>query len=296
MDIAPLWTPDWLIGSMLGFGPLACAAPAARSRRAHAARRRSADHRRRPLGGRHLARLAMGRSALQRPRRRGRRRRWAASSRWARRTAWRICPTATGTPVTLPRRSWTVSSPGAYFAPRTAYLSVGARYARRRLPGLAGWRGRLKSSRSCRGRRDPGRSGRRDRARLGGPPRWRTAADVRRRAPRHDRSPWYGDEAVIDRWWPHALASVARGARCADSRDGMPSWPRISDRGVEQRQLVGLITRRSAVRIRPPQPTAHRPKRPRGPASRGRFISRLAPPTGSWRVARPGCPTVAGRS
>jgi hypothetical protein len=47
----------------------------------------------------------------------------------------------------------------------------------------------------------------------------------------------------------------------------------MESRGVEQRQLVGLITRRSAVRIRPPQPISHTvSKRPRGPASRGRLI------------------------
>ncbi len=80
----------------------------------------------------------------------------------------------------------------------------------------------------------------------------------------------------------------------------------MGSRGVEQRQLVGLITRRSAVRIRPPQPrpSSRNPpcgrvswflglgvaesspgppviksrlnrtltERPRGPASRGRFL------------------------
>ena len=33
------------------------------------------------------------------------------------------------------------------------------------------------------------------------------------------------------------------------------STPRVTGRGVEQRQLVGLITRRSEVRILSPQPT-----------------------------------------
>jgi hypothetical protein len=41
----------------------------------------------------------------------------------------------------------------------------------------------------------------------------------------------------------------------------------IGSRGVEQRQLVGLITRRSAVRIRPPQPVAF--TRTPGPTARG---------------------------
>src|SRR5207302_3650407 len=36
---------------------------------------------------------------------------------------------------------------------------------------------------------------------------------------------------------------------------GRGKWPGYNrNRGVEQRQLVGLITRRSSVRIRPPQP------------------------------------------
>src|SRR2546425_1768832 len=44
-------------------------------------------------------------------------------------------------------------------------------------------------------------------------------------------------------------------------------------RGVEQRQLVGLITRRSAVRIRPPQPIC-RSSTPPGRASGGVLIPR----------------------
>src|ERR1035437_5712749 len=43
--------------------------------------------------------------------------------------------------------------------------------------------------------------------------------------------------------------------------DGSPLRRYSSRRGVEQRQLVGLITRRSAVRIRPPQPHSERETR-----------------------------------
>ena len=56
-------------------------------------------------------------------------------------------------------------------------------------------------------------------------------------------------------------------SRCRQRR--LTTWSRLTrsrsaasilGRGVEQRQLVGLITRRSAVRIRPPQPRPHTPE------------------------------------
>ena len=45
--------------------------------------------------------------------------------------------------------------------------------------------------------------------------------------------------------------------RCRSRLTIRASNARVVGRGVEQRQLVGLITRRSAVRIRPPQPIAY---------------------------------------
>ena len=50
-----------------------------------------------------------------------------------------------------------------------------------------------------------------------------------------------------------AGTSVLRPPRLTRPR----AFPRMGSRGVEQRQLVGLITRRSAVRIRPPQPSLY---------------------------------------
>ena len=56
----------------------------------------------------------------------------------------------------------------------------------------------------------------------------------------------------------HVCQVRSREARSPDESAFQPESERglrIGNRGVEQRQLVGLITRRSAVRIRPPQPT-----------------------------------------
>src|SRR5258705_2855422 len=51
-----------------------------------------------------------------------------------------------------------------------------------------------------------------------------------------------------------ALAARGGGEESAFRLTGPRSVATMGSRGVEQRQLVGLITRRSAVRIRPPQP------------------------------------------
>jgi hypothetical protein len=72
-----------------------------------------------------------------------------------------------------------------------------------------------------------------------------------------------------------------------------PRLPIIGSRGVEQRQLVGLITRRSAVRIRPPQPTGSR-QEPSRPGGFRRFRGARGRPVGppAHRVRRP-CPLCA---
>ena len=152
------------------------------------------------------------------------------------------------------------TSPGAYFAPRTAYLSIGARTPGAAFPGLGGELANEFFSIAV---------GDETRAMGDGivpysavhleGARQLTFDDVR-----HGMigTPWYGDEEIIDRWWPTALelwraALAARTTAQSRRRRDYRPWPRITGRGVEQRQLVGLITRRSAVRIRPPQPTAY---------------------------------------
>ena len=71
---------------------------------------------------------------------------------------------------------------------------------------------------------------------------------------------------------------VAPDRQTADRGAGAPGRDRLTDRplclssagGVEQRQLVGLITRRSLVRIQSPQPTPF--SEPRVPTNPGFFL------------------------
>ena len=182
-------------------------------------------------------------------------------------------------------------SPGAFFAPRTSYLTVGSSHPEIAVSGVPG---RLignffsiavgEHTRHAGDGIVPASA-----VHLEGAEQM-TFDDVRHGV---TGGPWYGDEPIIDRWWPAALrlwreawrpapmhALSVPGGRWRDSTER----PRIRGRGVEQRQLVGLITRRSAVRIRPPQPR-HLALTPRGPASRGRFLlsRRLVAATGSGR-------------
>ena len=147
-------------------------------------------------------------------------------------------------------------SPGAFFAPRTSYLTVGSSHPEIAVSGVLG---RLignffsiavgEHTRHAGDGVVPASA-----VHLEGAEQM-TFDDVRHGV---TGGPWYGDESVVNRWWPAALR-LWQEALAARSRDGR--WrdsakrPRIRGRGVEQRQLVGLITRRSAVRIRPPQPT-----------------------------------------
>src|SRR5207253_3344073 len=59
-------------------------------------------------------------------------------------------------------------------------------------------------------------------------------------------SPWPCGPSPLWTRYPRLLIAPLKG------RGKWPGYNR--NRGVEQRQLVGLITRRSSVRIRPPQP------------------------------------------
>ena len=66
-----------------------------------------------------------------------------------------------------------------------------------------------------------------------------------------------GRSVVAGMGAPRSSTSGGRSRYTSGIRRCWRDWTRslrISGRGVEQRQLVGLITRRSAVRIRPPQP------------------------------------------
>ena len=77
-----------------------------------------------------------------------------------------------------------------------------------------------------------------------------------------------------------------RGREGGDSV-GLLSWVG----GVEQRQLVGLITRRSSVRIRPPQPVACCRESPGVPPPGVFLLSRLVSP----RLGRRATPSLPSR-
>jgi hypothetical protein len=94
------------------------------------------------------------------------------------------------------------------------------------------------------------------------------AIDVRERSDgRNGAGSWSASRAFVRK--PSASAPTARRWRSMGRKSrqdpirrltGSPLVASIQGRGVEQRQLVGLITRRSAVRIRPPQPRPHTPE------------------------------------
>ena len=82
-------------------------------------------------------------------------------------------------------------------------------------------------------------------------------------------------------------SSTPRSRSCSTGSEGRsPAPPTLTERpitgnvgrrGVEQRQLVGLITRRSGVRIPSPQPTPLPPE-PRDPTTPGFFFCQAAAP------------------
>lgn len=200
VDIAPLWPPDWAIAAILGFGPLM-------RRTGRAIARTYIAGGRRPIvvvghsGGGLAARLAMANVPFH-----GRRAGVAEAVG---------CLVTLGTPhalARLPNRYRHAGheaaafldkfSPGAFFAPRTAYLTVGSSYPTAAYPGLAG---RLSTEffsfavgqdKEALGDGIVPSAG----VHLEGAEQL-TFDDVRHG---HVGGPWYGDEPIIDRWWPAA--------------------------------------------------------------------------------------------
>ena len=265
VDICRLWPPDWMVAGLVGFGPIL-----RRTGRAIAATYLAGG--RKPIlvighsAGGIAARLAMSPVPF--------------GGRVADVSEAVGCLVTLGTPhglYALPNRYQHAGhqaaafldreTPGAFFAPRTSYLSIGS-----------------KLELAPEDRRPGGRIGDEifrmivgDDAALDGDgivplaaAHLEGARHITFEGVRHGMigAPWYGDTEVMARWWPVALElwNDALDARAAppDARSGTPRIERgnarfdrvarITGRGVEQRQLVGLITRRSAVRIRPPQP------------------------------------------
>jgi pimeloyl-ACP methyl ester carboxylesterase len=202
VDIAPLWPPDWMIGGVLGFGPLL-----RRTGKAVAATYRAGGGR--PIivighsGGGLVVRLAMSTEPF--------------NGRIAKVAEAVGCLVTLGTPHGLAQLTNRYrhagheaaafldrTAPGAHFAPRTSYLTVGSSYEGATFPGLAG---RLATevfsmvvgSDSATAAGDgivPSGA-----AHLPGA-RQLTFDDARHG---HIGSNWYGADEMIDRWWPTAL-------------------------------------------------------------------------------------------
>ena len=200
VDIAPLWTPDWLIGGILGLGPLLRRTGRAIADTYHASGRR-------PIlviahsGGGIAARLAMSRVPYH--------------GHVAAVADAVGCLVTLGTPhglAELPNRYHHAGhdaaeflervTPGAFYAPRTAYLSVGAAFPSAQFEGVLGRVAeRLfamivgKDTQALGDGIVPAAA-----VHLPGAEQL-TFDDVR-----HGMigAPWYGDDAVMDRWWPVA--------------------------------------------------------------------------------------------
>lgn len=201
VDIAPVRTPDWLIGALLGLGPIL-------HRTGRAIQRTYELGGRRPIivighsGGGIAARLAMAHVPF--------------NGRVAGVAEQVGCLVTLGTPhglAGLPNRFRHAghsaaafldrATPGAYFAPRTAYLTVGSRFPNAAFPGLSGRLAKevfsIAVGNDTQALGDgivPYSSVHLDGAQQ------LTYDDVR-----HGiiGAPWYGDDAIIDRWWPTAL-------------------------------------------------------------------------------------------
>ena len=201
VDICQLWPPDWLLAGMVGFGPVT-----RRAARAIAATSRAAG--RRPIivighsAGGIVARLAMS----ERP----------FDGRVPGVSEAVGCLVTLGTPHGLSTLTNSYrhagheavaflerESPGAYFAPRTGYLSV-AGQVRLDAPRWPAGRFVAELFRMMVGD-ESGTDGDGivpiSAAHLDG------ARQLNLAGVRHGviGSPWYGDEEVIDAWWPAAL-------------------------------------------------------------------------------------------
>jgi hypothetical protein len=217
VDIAPLWPPDWAIAGGLGFGPLM-----RRTGKAIAASYRAAGMR--PViviahsAGGIAGRLAMSPQPY--------------NGRLAAVAEAVGCLVTLGTPhglAQLPNRYRHAgheaadfldrTTPGAWFAPRTSYLTVGSSYRGAAFPGLAGRLvgevfGMIVGSDAS----DPAGDGIVPSAAVHLP----GAEQLTFEDARHGQigSGWYGADEMIDRWWPTAIrlweqALAAREARRA---------------------------------------------------------------------------------
>ena len=216
VDIAQLWTPDWLISGVLGLGPVMRRTGAAIARTYH-------EGGRRPIivvahsGGGIAARLAMSHLPFH--------------GRVAAVADAVGCLVTLGTPhglAELENRYHHAGhvaaefldreTPGAFYAPRTAYLSVGSAFPAAVFEGMLGTLAEQvfamivgKETSAIGDGIVPAAAVHLDGAEQ------ITFDDVR-----HGMvgGPWYGDDHIIDRWWPVAekLWREALAVRGAKSR------------------------------------------------------------------------------
>lgn len=201
VDIAPLWPPDWAIGAMLGLGPVLRRTGAAIARTYH-------EGGRRPIivvahsGGGIAARLAMSPVPYH--------------GRLAGVAEAVGCLVTLGTPHRLDELAGRYhhaghdateflnrETPGAFFAPRTAYLSVGSAFPQAVFGGIVGRLADQVFSMIVGTDTQTTGDGIVPAAAVHLPGAEHiTFDDVR-----HGMigAPWYGDEQIIDRWWPTAL-------------------------------------------------------------------------------------------
>lgn len=203
VDIAPLYTPDWLLAACLGFGAIL-----RRTGHAIASTYRAAQNT--PIivvghsAGGIAARLAMADQPF--------------NGRMADVHEAVGCLVTLGTPHGLIKLHdryrhaghaatafLDLVNPGAYFAPRTAYLTIGGKTPGAEFPGLAGVAANELFGIAVGDETQvlgdgivPYQAVHLDGAQQ------LTYTDVR-----HGMvgSPWYGDDVMLDRWWPTALAA-----------------------------------------------------------------------------------------
>ena len=215
VDIAPLWTPDWLIGGMLGLGPVL-------RRTGRAIARTYRDGGRRPIivvahsGGGIAARLAMSHVPYH--------------GRVAAVAEAVGCLVTLGTPhglAALENRYHHAGhdaaefldrvTPGAFYAPRTAYVSVGSAFPAATFEGVLGELAEHVFAMIV--GTDTRASG--DGIVPAAAVHLEGAEQITFDDVRHGMvgGPWYGDDHVIDRWWPRAVERWGQALRVRSGRN-----------------------------------------------------------------------------
>ena len=201
VDIAPLWTPDWVLGGLLGFGSVMLRTGRAIGRTWRAGGKRPIILVGHSAGG-IAARLAMAHKPF--------------NGRIADVAEAVGCLVTLGTPHGLSSLTnryhhaghaalefLDAATPGVHFAPRTAYLSVGGRTPGAAFPGLIGDLANEAFGVAV---------GRETQALGDGIVPFSAvhldgATQLTYEDVRHGMvgAPWYGDDQMLDRWWPVAI-------------------------------------------------------------------------------------------